>query len=443
MHWDRMHHMHSYMDDIGLQSYMKWLGEIEGSLCDRKTVAVIGAGISGITMAYSLVRRGFEVEVIDAEPRPAMRTSYANGGQFSVSNSDTWCTWHNVGKGLKWMLRKDAPLLVRPLPTVSKLRWMAGFLWNTANGTQRRNTIRTIELGLWARGIYKDIAEKEKIRFDHKQNGILHIYKSRRSYESALKLAEFYRDNHVERYGVTPSEIISMEPSLKDCPDLVGGTFTPGDGMGDIHMFTSGLAKVLSDKYNVQFYYDSTVEEIIDQRSNILLTMSHPQRDFARTYAHVVICAGADSKSLGWQVGEMLNVYPVKGYSITLPLDDMGVAPKTSLLDDDAKIVTSTLGNRLRVAGTAELDGWNRDIRHERIRPLLDWVRTNLPGISTEHHIPWTGLRPMNSNMMPITRRSRGNDRVWWHTGHGHLGWTLSAATAEIVADQISEVHRP
>jgi D-amino-acid dehydrogenase len=434
-----MHHMYaySYIDDLGVPIHMDMLDQ-ECNLTDRKTIAVIGAGIAGVTIAYSLVRRGYEVEIIETESLPAMRTSYANGGQLSVSNSDTWCTWHNVGKALKWMLRSDAPLLVKPLPTMSKMRWMAGFLWHTARGTHRANTLRTIELGMWSRGLYDDIAHQENIRFDHSKRGILHIYKDQRSFENGAELARFYTSNGVDRYVVSLDEITKLDPALDRAPGLVGGTYTPSDSMGDIHQFTTGLAQVLEGRHGVEFLYGHRVVDIIDQDTNMLVCMAGPDQAHARSYAHVVIAAGADSARFGSMIEDRVNVYPVKGYSITIPNVDQDLLPRTSLLDDDAKIVTSTLGDRLRIAGTAELDGWNRDIRHARIEPLARWVNTNLPNISTEHAIPWAGLRPMSSDMMPIARRSKKNRRVWWHTGHGHLGFTLSPATAEIVADQIS-----
>lgn len=407
--------------------------ELETS-CDPQTVAVIGAGIAGITTAYSLARRGYAVEVIDSEPFAAMKTSYANGGQFSVSNADTWCTWHNVGKGLLWMLRKDAPLLVRPFPTLSKMRWMAGFLYNTANGTQASNTEKTIAMALHARSLYHEIADSEGIKFDHRQNGILHFYKDAGSLAAAAKQCEFYQANGVNRYPISWTELIELEPALADSPGIIGGTYTPDDGMGDIHMFCNNLAEVLQTKYDVKFAFDTRVLSIANKHNGVALTMDGKPET---TYAHVVICAGANSSGLGRYVEDPICVYPVKGYSITIPIQQGVLAPQTSLLDDDAKIVTSTLGDRLRVAGTAELDGWNLDIRADRINPLKRWVHANMPQISTEHAAPWAGLRPMTPSMMPVVRQSHGNHKVWWNTGHGHLGWTLAPATAEIVAELI------
>jgi D-amino-acid dehydrogenase len=422
---------------------MGFFGDDWTSPYDRRTIAVIGAGIAGITAAYSLVRRGYSVEVIEAEPGPARLTSHANGGQFSVSNADTWCTWYNVGNGLKWMLKADAPLLVRPMPTLSKLRWMSSFLWHTARGTHRANTLRTIQLALAARELYGDIAAEEGIQFDHSQSGILHVYKDPKLLQKGLAQARFYSANGVERHALTPAEILQLEPSLGSMPGLVGGTITPGDGMGDIFKFTAGLAAVLAQKYSVEFIYGHRVANIVEQDDNQLVCMKGPERWYARRYAHVVIAAGANSSGLGFNLYDWVNVYPVKGYSITIPVADGNLLPRTSLLDDSAKIVTSTLGDRLRVAGTAELDGWNLDIRAARICPLVDWVRANLPGIDTDHYTPWAGLRPMTGSMMPIVRQSKHRPRIWWHTGHGHLGLTLAAATAEMLADQIATVHQP
>lgn len=417
--------------------------DLEPSLSNTKTIAVIGAGITGITAAYSLAKRGYAVEVIDQEPYAAMRTSYANGGQFSVSNADTWCTWSNVGKGLKWMLSKDAPLLVRPTPSMSKLWWLAQFLYNTANGTQQSNTKHTIQMALYARQLYEDIADREGIEFDHKRNGILHFYKDAHSLEAAKRMCDFYQSQGVDRYPVSAEHVKLIEPALGAAPGIIGGTFTPDDGMGDIHAFCANLANVLRDKYSVTFRYDTRVVDLYNIEENVILEMQHGQRTIASSYAQVVISAGADSSAFGHMLGDPVSVYPVKGYSITVPLDGPLTAPITSLLDDDAKIVTSTLGDRLRVAGTAELDGWNRDIRMDRIEPLLRWVRTNMPQIKTEHAVPWAGLRPMTPNMMPIVQRCGSNDRVWWNTGHGHLGWTLAPATADIIADLIGSEQTP
>ena len=383
-------------------------------------VCVIGAGITGITTAYALAKRGVDVTVIDAEPYAGMKTSYANGGQLSVSNSDVWTTWPNVIKGLKWILKKDAPFLINPTPSLSKLKWLTKFLMATASGESELNTIETIKLGLRARELYYEIAEEECIEFDLTQRGILHFYNNQEYFDAAKKSCDLYNKLGVERHILTPDQINEREPALIT-RNVIGGTYTPSDANGDIHRFCTLLSRKLVENYGVTFIYNYRVEYL---------------PIYADIYDHVVLCAGVDSVNLSKQIKDPIDIYPVKGYSITLYVGNSYAAPRVSLLDDEAKIVSSRLGDRFRVAGTAELAGYNYDIRKDRIDPLVNWVKNNFRNIDTEHVIPWAGLRPMTPNMLPVVRRSRVPN-IWYNTGHGHLGWTLRAATAEIISEQI------
>lgn len=388
---------------------------------------VIGAGISGIMTAYSLATRGVDVVVIDSESYPAMKTSYANGGQFSVSNSEVWNTWSNVFKGLKWMLKKDAPLLINPIPTYSKLRWLSEFFGHVITDSYESNTSQTIELGLRARGLYLDIIRKEGIKCDLKREGIMHIYRNQSYLDSALKALSIYEDHGVDRVYLTPSEARGIDPTIPE-ENIIGAIYTPDDMNGDIHKLCVELHRVLRDKYKVQFFFDTRVDDIYD----IQLLMFQHRAD------NLVVCAGVYSKQIGKMFGDNINIYPVKGYSITVPVDDPKNAPRVSLLDDEKKIVSSTLNDRFRIAGTAELNGYDYDIRNDRVEPLKRWVRENFPNLSLEHAVPWAGLRPMTPSMLPIIKKS-GYDPidVYYNTGHGHLGLTLSAATADLVAGQI------
>ena len=380
---------------------------------------VIGAGITGITTAYSLAKRGVDVTVIEAQPYAAMMTSYANGGQLSVSNSDVWTTWSNVFKAAKWVLRKDAPLLINPSFSLSKYRWLYKFLETTATGKAEINTKETIRIGLAAREIYFKIAEEEKLDFDLTKKGILHFYKDEKYFEQAKRSCQTYWDLGVDRELLTPAQVRSIEPSLT-YKDIIGGIYTPGDANGDIHKFCVNLSEVLKTKYSVKFIYNFTFNLLDKVSSNDT----------------VVLCAGVESAKLSRLINDPLDIYPVKGYSITIDVGDTTNAPGISLLDDEAKIVSSRLGSRFRVAGTAEINGYNYDIRKARIDPLISWVKNNFEGISTEHVVPWAGLRPMTPNMLPIVRRSKVPN-IWYNTGHGHLGWTLGAVTAETIAENI------
>ena len=390
-----------------------------------KKVAVIGAGIAGLTTAYYLVREGYSVTVYEAERYPAMKTSFANGGQVSVSNSEVWTTWSNVKKGFKWMFKKDAPLLIRPRLDWAQWKWMAKFLYYTATGAYEKNTKETIRLGLEASQLYREIGIEEGLSFDQSPSGILHFYKDPEYFESAKKAQSIYRRSGVSWDILGPMQTKSLDKNLNDINGIIGGAWTWHDWTGDIHKFCYQLAGVLEKKYNVEFRYNDKIES------------SYDLEILSDCYDAIVIAAGVGSEKLANKVGDSLGIYPVKGYSITINNVNKKYLPIVSLLDDQAKIVTSTLGNRFRVAGTAELAGENYDISRDRVQPLLDWVHENFPNINTHDYTQWTCLRPMTPNMMPVVRQSKKINNIFYHAGHGHLGWTLSPATAKQVVELI------
>ena len=407
-------------------------------------IAVIGAGITGVTTAYALAKRGAQVTLYDRHPYAAMETSFANGGQLSVSNAEVWNSWTTVMKGIKWMFTPGAPLLVNPTPSWHKLSWMAEFV--AAIPKYEENTVTTTRMALEARAHLERIAKEEGIDFDAAHKGILHFYHSKADFDSAAVVTKLLAKGRLERRAVTPAEIRSIEPALKGT--FYGGFYTPSDFTGDIHKFTTGLAAACK-RLGVVMRMSTEVMDIaaddacvrITSRATEMAANTNSATDDAAadivTFDRVVVCGGVMSRSLGAKVGDRINVYPVKGYSITVDLataDDRQAAPWVSLLDDKAKIVTSRLGaNRFRVAGTAEFNGLNRDIKAERIEPLVAWCREHFPGMSTRQCVPWAGLRPMMPDMLPRVMVGK-NPRVFYNTGHGHLGWTLSAATAEAIA---------
>ncbi|GJH13540.1 D-amino acid dehydrogenase [Caballeronia novacaledonica] len=400
-------------------------------------IAIIGAGITGVTTAYALAQRGFHVTVIERHRYAAMETSFANGGQLSASNAEVWNSRATVLKGLKWMFTRDAPLLMNPRPGWHKYSWMGEFLRQIPN--YRANTAETVRLAIAAREHLFRIARDEKIDFDLERRGILHFYASRKEFDAASKVNEILTGAGLDRHAVTPEEIASIEPTLRGA--FRGGFFTPSDSTGDIHKFTRGLADACARR-GVEFRYDTSVTSIDEQAGRLALSVEHAGETQALQFDGIVICAGVGSRAFASMAGDHLNVYPVKGYSITVCLDDARSrdhAPWVSLLDDRAKIVTSRLGaDRFRVAGTAELNGFNRDIRADRIAPLVEWTRRHFPDVSTARVIPWSGLRPMLPSMLPKVGQGK-RPGVFYNTGHGHLGWTLSAATAEIVAETVSQ----
>ncbi len=401
-----------------------------------KTIAVIGGGITGITTAYALAKQGFDVTVIERHRYAGMETSFANGGQLSASNAEVWTHWSTLLKGMQWMLKSDAPLLINPTPTWHKLSWFAQFIASMPH--YEKNTIETAKMGIAAREHLFSWAQDEGIDFDLKREGILHIYRDKAGFTHAGKVSKLLAKGGLERRAVTPEEMRAIEPALAGT--YYGGYFTESDSTGDIHKFTHGLSLAI-EKLGVKTLYEQSVEKIGSDSKRIHITLNQAGRSHVVSFDKVVICAGVESRQLAAQLGDLVNIYPVKGYSITVNLPDSASqagAPIVSLLDDETKLVTSRLGiDRFRVAGTAEFNGFNRDIRADRIKPLVDWVEQCFPQVSTRSVVPWAGLRPMMPNLMPkMGPGSKPN--VFYNTGHGHLGWTLSAVTAQMVANIIA-----
>ena len=407
-----------------------------------KRVAVIGAGIAGTTTAYALLKKGYRVTIIDSRRYPAMATSYANGGQLSASNAETWNTPKNVMNGMKWMFKPDAPLLFNPSPEIQKYKWMMGFLWATLKGEHKKNTLETIDMAKKAREIYFKIADEEGIEFELLKKGILRFYDSEKEFKLDQAKTSWLDQEGMEWDALTTEEVKELEPAFKNNANyekIVGGIYTKSDASGDIHKFCTNLEKVLVDKYSANLQLDTTVEYISRQRDELVLTMRKENEVMNEAFDNVIICAGVGTQGFANRLGDKMNIYPVKGYSVTIDLKDdisKSCAPSVSLIDQPVKIVASRLGDRFRVAGTAELAGINTDIRQNRIRPLLDWVEKYFPNVSTETYTPWAGLRPMTPNMMPITSESKMKG-VFYHAGHGHLGWTLSAETANQVVSKL------
>jgi D-amino-acid dehydrogenase len=386
-------------------------------------IAVVGSGITGITTAYYLRMAGYDIDVFDEEKYPAMKCSYANGGQISVSNSEVWTTWSNVIKGAKWMFKKDAPLLIRPSLKLDKAIWLSKFLYETYKGTYYENTSKTIYMGLESRKLYDKIIADTGIKFDRSNMGILHFYKDPKYWKDAMMAKQIYNDNGCEWDLLSPEDAYKLDPNISKIKDIIGAAYTKSDWVGDIHKFCYNLADILHS-IGVNFIYGYKLDSLYELNN----------------YDSIIVCAGVGSVKLAKSIGDKLPIYPVKGYSITIQ-GNKNYYPILSLLDDQAKIVTSTLGDRLRVAGTAEFAGENYDIRKDRIDPLISWVHTNFPDINTHNYSSWACLRPMTPNMLPITKRSEKFKNVYYNTGHGHLGWTLAPYTAKQITGIINESY--
>ena len=405
-----------------------------------KHFAVIGAGITGVTTAWALRQKGFEVTVFDKHRYPAMETSFANGGQLSASNAEVWTNINTILKGLKWLFKSDAPLLMNMRPSWHKYSWLAEFAANVGN--YEKHTVATAKLAIESREVMSAFAADAGIAFDRVDRGILHVYKKESEFDHAHEVTQMLAKAGLSRRRLSPEEVYDIEPALR--APVIGGYYTDSDFTGDIHKFATGLAEAARAQ-GVNFVMNAEVDKVKHQAGGpqIFWTTNKGEAQDA-AFDGVVVTAGVMSRRLAAQLGDRVNIYPVKGYSITVELKDkasQAAAPTVSLLDDAAKIVTARLGkNRFRVAGTAEINGINYDIRSDRIAPLTRWVEDNFPDVSTEAVIPWAGLRPMMPSMMPRIGPGR-KQGVFYNTGHGHLGWTLSCISAQMVGDMIHSQH--
>ena len=401
-----------------------------------KKIAVIGAGITGMSTAWMLNRQGYDVTLYDKNRYAAMETSFANGGQLSASNAEVWTRWQTIFKGLKWMMKADAPLLVNPKPSFHKYSWMLEFMSHIPS--YEANTIKTAEMAIASRDFMTQIAEQAGIEFNRVNQGILHFYDDEAEFAHAHNVTKLLAKGGLERRRLSADEVYDIEPHIKS--KVIGGYYTETDFTGDIHKFSTGLAKAC-EREGVIFKWNHEVKKLKPTQDGPIITAKDLDGDVGEiAYDSVVICAGVRSRDLASQAGDRVNIYPVKGYSITVNLEDKtsrDAAPWVSLLDDRAKIVTARLGEtRFRVAGTAEFNGYNYNIRADRITPLTKWVEHNFPDVNTEYVVPWAGLRPMMPNMMPRIGRGKAKG-IFYNTGHGHLGWTLSCVSAHMVKDVI------
>ena len=376
-----------------------------------KCIAIIGGGVAGVTTAYFLGKIGYKVNLYDYNGI-AEQCSYANGGQLSVCNAETWNTYDNIIKGIKWLTQPDAPLAFRPdLWSWSKVKWVAGFLGATITNTYDHNTRKTIEYSLRSRELMYELIDEININFHQQDCGILHIYKNQKSWDKARKTLDKFKNSDWGRIEET-SDLTEKYNIVSD--DVVGATITKQDGVGDIHEFCLQLHKYMTKNFDYKLIKQKIIKEDLIK--------------LKKSYDEVIICAGAYTP----QFLPQLNIYPIKGYSITYDLVEN--APTVSILDDDKKIVASTFANNVfRVAGTAELAGWDHDIREDRIKPLSNWVKDNT-FVNSDDYEKWACLRPMTPNMLPIVGKVKG---LWVNSGAGHLGWTMGMALAEKLAKDI------
>lgn len=399
------------------------------------TVVVMGAGLLGISTAYYLARSGAAVTVIDRQPGPALETSFANGGQISANHATPWAAPGTPWKALKWLGRIDAPLLFHPRLDAQLLAWLGQFLRNCTRKRMVTNIERALRLALYSRKQLALLRDELGLHYDQLTLGILHIFRNPDEHAAALRSLDLMNRLGCRREPIDADACVALEPALASVRrHLTGGIFSPDDESGDAHQFTRGLADACAG-LGVQFRFATTITGL--QTSGTAVTGIETSHGLIRGDRYVV-ALGSYSTPLLRTAGLRLPVYPAKGYSVTLPVPADGEAPRVSLIDDEFKMVYSRLGQRLRIAGTAEFDGYNAAVNPRRARFLLGKAMELFPRCGAPEQAEfWAGLRPSTPDGVPVIGRTRYAN-LFLNTGHGTLGWTMACGSGRAVADLVA-----
>ncbi|MBK8891873.1 MAG: D-amino acid dehydrogenase [Dechloromonas sp.] len=402
-------------------------------------VLVLGAGVVGTTSAWYLARASHEVVVVDRQPVAGNETSFANGGQISVSHAEPWANPHVLPQVIKWLGHEDAPLLWRWRADPAQFMWGLRFLNECRPAHTRRNIAAIVALALYSRGCLQTLRHELGVEYDHLERGILHLYTDPRAFAGAIEAARTMREFGLDRETVSAERCVEIEPALAGARHrLAGGTYTPTDESGDAYKFTGALAERAA-ALGVEFRFNSTVDRISISGGRIAgVIVSGPAGNQLLNADAYVVALGSYTPLLLRPLGVRLPVIPAKGYSATVPLSDAAVAPTVSLTDDEHRLVFSRLGNRLRIAGTAEFNGYNLDLNPVRCNALLRRARQLFPALEAGGEPQfWCGLRPSTPSNVPCIGRTR-YPGLWLNTGHGTLGWTMACGSAAALADLMS-----
>ena len=411
-------------------------------------VIVLGAGIVGTASAWFLNKAGHEVTVIDRQPAVAQETSFANGCQISVSHAEPWANPSAPLKILQWLGKEDAPLLYRFRPEWLQWRWGLEFLKQCTPSHTANNIRQIIAIAEYSRQILQSVREETQIEYDALTKGILHFYTDEKEFQHSLPSAQLMRELGCPRHTISTEEVIRLEPALQAMREkIVGGDYTANDESGDVHKFALGLASHASNA-GVQFQFNTLITKLIKEGTGssaritgVEIIDEHGNHQVLHADAFV-IAMGSFSVTLAKQVGIDLLIYPGKGYSATYSVLHDKLAPSVSLTDDGHKLVISRLGDRLRVAGTCELNGYARDLNPTRCAAITRRTQELFPdACDYEHPVYWSGLRPLTPSNVPYIGKTR-YPNLFLNTGHGTLGWTMGCGSGKAIADIISG-HRP
>ena len=403
-------------------------------------VMVLGGGVVGVAAAWYLACDGHDVSVVDRRDDVALETSFANGGQISVSHAEPWANPQAPRKILQWLGREDAPLKFRLRADPWQWRFGLQFLIECLPSRTRRNTIECLRLALYSRECLRALRRDTGIEYDALERGILTFYTEPDEFEHAIAAAALMREHGCDLDPKSVDECVAIEPALAQCRErIVGGVYTASDESGDAHRFTVDLARLARER-GVAFRFGTTVDAIAIEGDAIAGVRCRDERGRVEIVAAdaYVVALGSYSPLLLRPIGVPALVYPAKGYSATIEINGHRGAPTVSLTDVDAKIVLSRLGERLRVAGTAELTGYDTSDNPVRCEALVRRAFEMFPDAGSRDGVKyWAGLRPATPSNVPLVGGTRYRN-LFIDTGHGTLGWTMACGSGRAIADIVS-----
>jgi D-amino-acid dehydrogenase len=397
-------------------------------------VLVLGSGVVGVSTAYYLARAGHEVTVVDRQPGPALETSFANAGQISPGYASPWAAPGVPLKALKWLFQRHAPLAIRPDGTLFQLEWMWEMYRNCSAERYAVNKERMVRLAEYSRDCIRQLRQESDIQYEGRQQGTLQLFRTQAQYDGAAKDIEVLREAGVPYEVLNSAELSRAEPALADVRHkLVGGLRLPNDETGDCQLFTTRLA-AMAKELGVRFEFGTSIDALDitgDQITSVRTSRGVMKAD------RYVLALGSYSRFL---LGEQFKVpvYPLKGYSITVPITNAAKAPVSTILDETYKIAITRFDDRIRVGGMAEIAGYSKALNPRR-RETLEMVVTDLfpQGGDVGKASFWTGLRPMTPDSTPIVGATPLRN-LFLNTGHGTLGWTMACGSASVIADLVS-----
>lgn len=397
-------------------------------------VLILGSGVIGVTSAYYLAREGHEVTVIDRQPGPGLETSYANAGEISPGYSAPWAGPGIPAKAIKWLLMEDGPLVLRPKLDPRMWAWGLQLLANCTHKAYAINKSRMVRLAEYSRDKMIALRRETGIAYDGRQQGTLQLFRYQKQLDHADEDIAVLKQSGVPFEVLDPRGCIAAEPGLATATTpFVGGLRLPNDETGDCKLFTERLAD-LAVEAGVRFEYGTSISSI-DVAGGAIASVTTSAG--VRTADAYVVALGSYSPLLLRPLGINLPVYPIKGYSLTVPITDASVAPVSTVMDETYKVATTRLGDRIRVGGTAEIAGYDTTLHPSRRGPLDRSLRDLFPKAGDASKASfWCGLRPMTPDGTPVIGRMLGN--LYLNTGHGTLGWTMAAGSGQVLTDLIS-----